>query len=346
MLRADTVLLKDGTHLSGTVTQLTGGKLSLTTSFAGAIVIAWEEVVECEMGKPLLLVFPPPSENTLAITGFHRTDSGLVVSTAGGSQTIPEASFVTLRNDAAQQAYLASLHPGWTHAWSGSVSVNLALARGNSNTTTVGSGINLARPTLTDKSLIYFNSLYTHDGILNSTTANTTNAGLRYDHDLNPRLFAFVKQDFATDALQDLSLRSVTGGGFGWHAIVRPREPLDLMGGVVWTHEHYNPIPASATEPTAVPAEINSFAALELGEQFTRKFGGSSSFTEEAQFYPDLNQLGQYRVNVNATLDTHINRILSWQTTVNEVDVTNPPTGTKDNDIVLTTGLGISFARK
>lgn len=346
MLSADSIVLKDGTHLTGTVTQLAGGKLSLTTTFAGAISIAWDDVIDGKLDKPLLLVLPAPDAQLLSITAFHRNGSSLDVATAAGARTIPAASFITLRTDAAQKAYLTSLHPGWMHAWSGSANVNLALARGNSNITTLGSGINFTRHTRTDKSLANFSSLYTHDGILNSTTANTINAGVRYDHDLEPHLFVYAKQDFATDALQDLSLRTVSGGGFGWHAIAVAKQQLDIMSGLVWTHEHYSAIAASATEPSAVPAEINNFVALDFGEQYTRKFGGSSSFTEEARYYPDMNQLGQYRVTVNSTLDTHINHFLSWQTTLNEVDVTNPPPGTKNNDIILTTGLGISFARK
>ena len=353
-LRADTVTLTDGTRLTGTATQLAGGKLSFTTSFAGAITINWPSVAALTLDKPLLLVLPapmPPSTAPaappLAVTALRRDGTSFTVTTAGGTQTLPAANVMLLRSDAAQQAWEASLHPGWTHVWSGTANVNFAFARGNSNTTTAGSGITLARPTLHDKSTAYFNSLYTYDGIQNSTTANLINFGARYDHNsLLPHLFGYISQDFNTNALQDLTLRSISGGGAGYHARNTPRQTLDLSGGLVWTHENYSAIPASATEPTAVPAITNSFLALNLGEQFTQKFGASSSLTEQGNLYPNMNQLGQFEASVTATLNTQINKILSWQTTFNDMEVTNPPPGTKDNDIILTTGLGFSFARK
>ncbi len=355
-LSADTVTLKDGTRFTGTATGLTGGKLTFTTSFAGAIPIDWASVTALTLDKPLLLILPaaatsaPISSATvaqpLAVTALDRDGANFVVTTAAGRQTLPTASVTLLRTEAAQKTYEASLHPDWTHNWNGSANVNFAFARGNSNTTTVGSGINVARPTLHDKTSAYFNSLYTRDGILHSTTANTTNAEVRYNHNFVASNFGYVKQDFNTDALQDLVLRSISGGGFGLHARKSPKAQIDLTGGLVWTHEHYSAIPVSATEPTAVPTEINNFIALDIGEQYTQKFGAKSSFTEEGYFDPDMNQLGQYRVNVNATLNTEINKVFGWQTTLNDIDVTNPPPGTRDNDIILTTGLSISFANK
>ncbi len=63
-------------------------------------------------------------------------------------------------------------------------------------------------------------------------TSNTNKGGARYDRDIIPRMFAFVNTDFFTDALQDLNLRSVVGGGLGFHAIKTPSTTLDLLGGI------------------------------------------------------------------------------------------------------------------
>ena len=52
---ADSIALKNGDHLTGTVTQLAGGKLTLTTTYAGAIVITWDEVTSVKLDKPLVL---------------------------------------------------------------------------------------------------------------------------------------------------------------------------------------------------------------------------------------------------------------------------------------------------
>ncbi len=351
---ADTVVLKNGDHLTGAVTQIAGGKLTIHTDYAGDVVISFDQVSTVKVDKPIIL-----SQETkkgkridirkMEITGIDRTGAGFTVTTATGTEEMPPTGVATVRTPAAQEAYEASLHPGWLHAWTASANVSFALARGNSDTTTVGTGLNVVRPTLNDKTSLYYNEIYTHDGILNETTAEHTAAGARYDHNLNPELFAFGTGDFATDALQYLDLRTVVGGGFGWHAIAKPRQQFDILGGIVWTHESYTTVPAdpTATPPTApVPPETNSFAALDFGEQYTRKLGAASAFTEQAYIFPDLQDTSQYRFTLNAGLTTKIKSFLSWQTTISDVYVTNPPMGTKDNDFILTTGLGFTFTRK
>jgi putative salt-induced outer membrane protein len=351
---ADTVVLKNGDRLTGAVTQIAGGKLTLHTDYAGDVTISFDQVSSIKVEKPIVLSQETKKGKKVdirktEITAIDRTDTGYTVTTASGTEPFPAAGLTTVRTPGAQQAYEASLHPGWLHDWTATANVSFALARGNSDTTTVGTGLNVVRPTPTDKTSLYYNEIYTHDGILDETTAEHTAAGARYDHNLNPKLFAFATGDFATDALQFLDLRTVAGGGFGWHAVAQPKQQFDVLAGIVWTHESYGTVPANptATPPTAaVPPETNSFAALDFGEQYTRKLGAASSFTEQAYIFPDLEDTSQYRFTLNGGLSTKIKSFLSWQTTVSDVYVTNPPMGTKDNDFILTTGLGFTLTRK
>ncbi|WP_263359438.1 DUF481 domain-containing protein [Acidicapsa ligni] len=351
---ADTITLKNGDHLTGTVTQLAGGKLTLTTSYAGDLTITFDQVTDVKLDKPVVLsrtnkVGKKTETKTSNISGIERTNSGFTVTTPSGTEPVPAAELTTLRTTAGEQAYQASLHPGWLHAWTGAANVSFALARGNSNTTTLGLGAAFTRPTPTDKTSLYYNEIYTHDGLADATTANNNSAGARYDHNLNPKYFGFGTGDFYTDALQELDLRAVLGGGLGWHAIAKPKQQLDILGGLVWTHESYSAVPANDTTTPitpVVPPQVNSFAALDFGEQYSRQMGSNSTFTEQAYIFPNLADTSQFRFTLNSVLSTKIKSFLSWQTAVNDVYVTNPPSGTKDNDFILTTGLGFTFSRK
>ena len=100
-------------------------------------------------------------------------------------------------------------------------------------------------------------------------------AELRYDHDLTPRIFAYVGADFQTDALQTLDLRSVFGGGLGWHAIKNDRTTLDLLGGINYTREKYAGL------------DSRSFAAVSLGEELTHKLGMNTLLTQKLYFFPN-----------------------------------------------------------
>lgn len=348
---ADTITLKNGDHITGAVSQMTGGKLTIHTDYADDVNIDFAKVTAVKIDKPVVLSIETKTGKKLSIrevqiTAIDRTADGFAVTTISGTENMAAASVTTVRTPAAQQAYEASLRPGWLHDWTGVANLSLALARGNSDTTTLGVGVNLVRPTPTDKTSLYFNDIYTHDGILNSTTADHIGAGARYDYNLGPKFFLFGTADFATDQLQALDLRSVVGGGLGWHAITGDKQQLDLLAGLVWTHEQYGWVPPVPPSIVPIPPQTNSFAALDFGEQYTRKVGKNSVLTEQAYFFPNLQDTSEYRATGTLGLSTKIKSFLSWQTSMADVYVTNPPVGTKTNDFILTTGFGFNFARK
>jgi len=342
-LHADTVVLKNGDRLTGTAVKLDGGKLTFKTAYADAIAISWDQVTSLTTTEPLVL---PTRKGNLAVTEIDRSDTSLTVTTPSGPSTLPAVSVTVLRNAADQKAYEASLKPGWGHAWAGAANVSFALAHGNANTATFGAGLAAARATRTDKTSLYVNSLYSENANATPTTsANSTGGGIRYDHNLNPRLFVFTSGDFLADALQDLDLRSIIGGGFGLHAVKAPKQTLDVFGGLVWTHENYSAVAATASTPLT-PSSVNSFAALDLGEQYSRKIGANSLFTEQATIYPDLNSLSQFQFTVNSGFSTKLGKMFNWVTTFSDNYTSFPPAGTLDNDVILTTGLGVTLTRK
>lgn len=336
ILHADTVVLMNGDKLTGTAIKLEGGKLTFKTAYADPIAIAWDQVASLTISQPLILATP---KGELSVTSVECTAAGLIVATASGPATMDPASVTVLRTPADQKAYEASLQPGWGHAWAGTANVSLALTKGNSDTTTFGASFTATRSTRTGKTALYANTIYGKDAhAVPSTSANATGGGLRYDHNVKPKLFVFGSGDFSSNALQELDLRSIAGGGFGWHAAKSPRQSFDLLGGVVWTHESYSAT-ASASSTT------NSFAALTLGQQFTRKLGASSLFTEQAYVYPDLNDMSQFLFTISSSFTTRIGKAFNWVTSFNDSYTSFPPSGTLNNDLTLTTGLGVSLAR-
>jgi putative salt-induced outer membrane protein YdiY len=142
-----------------------------------------------------------------------------------------------------------------------------------------------------------------------------------------------VAADFQTNALQQLNLRSVLGGGLGFHAINTDRTTLDFLVGPNYTRENYDTV-------------TNSFAALSLGEELSHKLGASTLLTQKLYFFPNLSDTGQYRMAFNFGSVTKLSKWLGWQNAFGDIYVTNPPSATpalKKNDIILTTGLNISF---
>jgi len=168
---------------------------------------------------------------------------------------------------------------------------------------------------------------------------------------VNPRLFVFVAGDFMSNALQFLDLRQVYSGGFGFHAIKSDQTTLDFLGGVNYTHETYsNGTEIPPTPPSTTPTGFftsygvtNRYVALTLGEEWKQKLGKSTVLTQNFDFYPDLQQTGQYRGTFNFGTVTKLSKWLGWQNQFGDIYVSNPPIGAKKNDVLLTTGLNFSF---
>src|SRR5205814_4652554 len=125
-------------------------------------------------------------------------------------------------------------------------------------------------------------------------------------------------------------LRSVLGGGLGFHVIKREATTLDVLAGANYTHESY--VPFSRNFPSAT-----------LGDEFMHKLHGSTVLMQSLYFYPNLSNTGEYRTTFNFGTITKISKWLGWQNSFGDIYVSNPPAGRKKNDIIFTTGLNVTF---
>jgi putative salt-induced outer membrane protein YdiY len=331
-LFADQVVIKNGDRLTGTIVKSDEKELIIKTEFAGDVTVKWPAVQGVTSATPLHIGLK--SGKTL-VGPVSTTDGKLEVATKSGAVEAPKEDVVLIRNESEQTTYEQSLHPTLRQNWEGGTNVGFALTRGNSQTKNLALAFNADRKTLNDKLSLYANTVYaTNDapGAVPRTTANSEQGGIRYDHDLNPRLFAFVGADFQADSLQTLNLRSVFTGGLGYHLIKRDATTLDLLGGANYTHESYD-------------AFRRNFPGLTLGDEFMHKLHATTALTQSFYFYPDLSDTGEYRGTFNFGTVTKLNKWLGWQNSFGDIYVSNPPLGKKKNDIVFTTGLNISFLR-
>jgi hypothetical protein len=330
---ADQVTLTNGDRLTGTIVKSDDKTLTLKTALAGTVEIQWSGIKELTSDQQLAVSTVNAAK---PFSGTVSAKEGEVVVTqpSGTPTTIPQADVKALRTPAEQASYEASLHPPLTRGWKGGIDLGFALTGGNIRTTNLAIAFNALRPTSTDKLTLYANTVYASNnapGATPSTTANNAHGGIRYDRNITPRLFPFVNGDFDSNALQDLNLRPLVGGGLGFHAIKSDTTTLDFLGGANYTRESYTTFTRNS-------------AALTSGDEFMHKFGASTVLIQKFFFYPDMSDLGQYHVTFNVGTVTKLNKWLGWQNSFDDIYVTNPPIGKKKNDIIFTTGLNIAFS--
>jgi putative salt-induced outer membrane protein YdiY len=336
---ADQVTLKNGDRLTGSITKSDSKELVIKTDYAGVVTVKFGAIQAITSAGDLNVSL---SGGKTVVGPVTTSGDNVVVATrTAGSVETPKASITALRSPAEEAAYEKSLHPGFGEGWNGSVNVGFALTRGNSETKNLNIAFAATRKGFRDKLILYTNSVYATNDLPTAsphTTANAIGGGARYDHDLTRRMFAFANGDFYHDSLQNLDLRSLFGGGLGLHAIKSDATTLDLLAGANYTHESFS----VALNPPD-PAMTRNQAGLTLGDDFRHKLGKSTVLTQNLFFYPNLSQTGEYRGTFNLGLITKINKWLGWQNSFGDIYVSDPPTGKKKNDLLLSTGLNFSF---
>jgi len=332
-LCAEQVTLKNGDRITGTVLNMSDKKLTIKTEHAGTVIIDWDAVAQFSSEQPMVVT---RTDKQVVSGPVNTKDSDVTVTSTSGPQTIPMADVAVMRSPSDQSAYEKSLHPGFLQAWTGGGSLGFALARGNSDTTNLALGFDADRKTTTDEWNIFIASLYTTSTVdsVSTTTANTLGGAIRYDHDLSKRLFAFGLFSGMYDDLQGLNERLSPNGGLGFHLIASKDTALDVLGGIGYTYENY------------VTGEVNNYINANIGEVFAHNFTSNTSVNEKLFFYPYLNDAGNYRATFDFGVASKFYRALTWNLNFGDIYNSKPIPRKKDNDLVLTTGLGVTFGAK
>jgi putative salt-induced outer membrane protein len=351
LVRADQVTLKNGDRLSGSIVKTDDEKKSLEikTELAGEVIVQWDAVTAIVSSQPLHLTL----SDGRVITGTVTTSDGkiAVATKEGGEVSTEHAAIKAIRNDQEQAEVDRRQHPRLRDYWSGLFDLGLSVTEGNSATSALSIAGKAARVVPKSKISLYYTQVYAKDGNQDPavTTANAIHAGMRYEFNLKPKVYVFAFTDFDSDALQNLDLRNVLGGGFGYHFIHSKNTQLDVFGGASFNQEYFSSyLTANPAPPPAeilVPSATRHSAEVLVGESLSTKLGSRTTITEQLTFFPNVSDLGEYRINFDAGATTKLNSWLGWQITFSDRYISNPPLNLKGNDLLLSTGLRLTFGR-
>lgn len=326
---AETVKLKNGDRITGTVVKSDGKSIEIKTDYAGNVKVQWSAIAELKSEKPLYVA----SAGKTVKGRISATSEQVAVVTDSGETVVPLSSLSAIRNDSEQSAYRRATRPGLLQGWTGLTNFGFALARGNSDTTNYTLRFDASRKGLRDKLTAYASSVYATNDSAESVTARNVSGGLRYDRDVNKRFFGYGNTQFDYDELQLLDLRSIVGAGTGYHALASSTTTLDFLGGGTYTRESYD------------TGEVRDLATLSFGNELSHHLLKNTQLKQRFFIYPDLSQTGEYRFEVNLAGITKINKWLGWQVAAYNQYNSNPIDARKNNDLTVTTGLSVSFQR-
>ena len=338
--RADQVVLKNGDRITGTIVKSDGKTMVVKTDWAGELNVEWAAVDAIRSSEPLHLEL----KNGQIVSGEVSTEDGRfhVTTSASGEVPEPRDQVVAIRNGEEQAAHDRLQHPGLMDFWSGLLDTGLSLTRGNSQLLSFNLAGKLARVVPKDKLTMYTTAIYATDNTTppERTTANAILGGARFEYNLKPRFFVYGLADFMYDQFQHLDLRSVLGGGAGYHAIKTKNTALDVFAGGDYDQENFSPNP-----PLVLTSLTRKTAEVMAGETLSWSLNSRFSVNETFTAFPNLSNTGQYRFQFDGSGATKLKNWLSWQVTFSDRYLSDPLPGIKTNDAILSTGLRVTFGQ-
>jgi hypothetical protein len=347
---ADQLSLKNGDRLSGTIVKSDddGKTLLIKTDLAGDVTVKWDAITAIVSSQPLHIML---SDGQVIVGRVSTTDGILEIATDGGTVPAAHDAVKAIRDNATQAEIDRLQRPRLRDYWSGLFDLGLSLTEGNSSTAALTIAGKASRVVPKNKLTLYYTEVYSRDSNESPalTTANAIHAGVRDEFSLNPRVYAFAFTDFDEDALQHLDLRNVIGGGLGYHFINTKKTQFDVFGGGSFNQEYFASYTIANPAPPPVllfePSQSRHSAEIVAGESLSTKLGPRTTVSEQLSFFPNLSSTGEYRVTFDANAVTKLKTWLGWQITFSDRYISDPPFGLKGNDLLLSTGLRLTFGK-
>jgi putative salt-induced outer membrane protein YdiY len=331
-LAADQVVLTNGDTITGAIVKKDGGKLTIKSQFLGEVTMPWSAVksIRSDAELSVVLLSGETVKGRIATTGDQ-----LQVAAHAATRTAPLAEVAALRDAGEQHNFERLLHPGILELWTGNLDVGLALARGNALSDSLTTAFTAGRNTRSDKIMLYFNQIYGTARVsdVTSTISSAVRGGWKYNRNVSPRMFLTGFNDYEHDRFQNLNIRFVAGGGAGVRAVKKQHTQLDFDGGADYQRENF------------MDGLSRNSAEANFGDNLLYKVSKVTSITESARLFTNLTEAGSYRLNFDIGSSTLIRKWLGWHVTASDRFLSNPVQGRQRNDLLITTGFRLSFAR-
>lgn len=331
-LVADTITLKNGDRLTGSVVTTTDKGVQFKSELAGDVTIPWENVSALATAAPIVV----STKDGKKLTGTVTTEGDrLLVS----GQAAERTAVAAVRSESEQAKFeeksRRAAQPGFLDLYSGFIDFGVANARGNADTTSYNTNANLVRTTANDKVGLRFSQIQANNRLagVKVTTAQAVRGGINYQRNLNPRLFVSAFNDYDYDKFLRLDLRFVAGGGLGFNAIKNNRTLLTFGGGGAYNRETF------ASDGRQAAGFTRSSAEAYLNQEFTRKLNSTLNLFERFSFFPNLSSSGEYRINFDTGFAATIYKSFAIQTSYSLRHLSNPPVGRETTDTLLSTGV-------
>jgi putative salt-induced outer membrane protein YdiY len=321
----DEVILKNGDRVTGKLEGLTDGKLTIQSDLAGKVTVETANVRTLATDEPVELHF---HDGTVV--------KQKLLAAADGQFAIQKGE--VLQPQTFGIADLAAINPPEKPRakWSGSVTASATVTRGNSDTDKISLSMDMVRRA--EKDRITFGGLYTYgrqeDALTGEmvATEDSWSALLKYDYFFSKKTYGYMNTRAARDRIAELDLRLMAGGGAGYQWVESDSFNVSTEAGLAWLYEKYENVSDSAREVSA-----------RLAYHVDRKLNEKLGFFHDLEWYPALEDLGDYFLTTRAELRASLTKSMFASFKVVLDHDSTPAPGTHKTDVKYLLGVGLTF---
>ncbi len=338
LARPEVFHFKNGDQLTGELERVQGSNVVVKTNTIGEVQIPKDKLQEFTSSTSTVVL----AKNGQQVEGtLSLLPSGdWQVQTSSGAQTVQakNVEIIYPSKTYAEKAY--GQKPKLWNNWTGKGALGYSQVRGDQSSRTLSLDFNATRrlPKLLDlpetsRTNFYLNMLFgkSTDFQGNHISTNNVSSGVRQDFKITDKNFWFLLGQLDHFSTQALDLRQTYGGGLGRDLIHRPSLEFQALGGITYVDERFQ------------GAVRNQNAEALAGENFNWKLTHWVTLNHTLSFYPTLTDSGEYRFDTITGLTTQLTKRVSLTTSFTDHFLSNPLPGHRKNELILTTGIGMSF---
>ncbi|MBC2606483.1 DUF481 domain-containing protein [Pelagicoccus albus] len=300
---ADVIYTVGGSTINGKVLGIDGGKITISTDFAGKIQIEQDKVASMSTDDPLYLSLEDGSTYLGPVTG---SEEGLVVDSEAGEMntTVAKISESWQPGEKSPSALRQEAkYSNFERKWAYEAAFDLTGKSGNSDSNGMAASFRATLDGEADTLAFYAKANFEDaDGV---KSADDANGGVDYSNKFTENYNWYVRSEFGYDAIKEIEQYFTVAAGFGRILSDTETRKMSLRGGLGYIFESYDDLPVlnDAGEITGyTPRSSTSSASLDLGftHKETLKWG---TWVNRTTFTPTIDDFSNFRAVHDTSLD-------------------------------------------
>jgi len=333
---ADEVILHNGDRVSGVVTGIKDGRVTIEQTKFGTISASLSDVKTINSAPATQPAIAKAQATTQPATQASTQPAATQASIQPTSQPASQPTTTAATKPATPPPAAAPPpKPPPVKRWSGAVTATALATRGNSNSESVRVSVDALRKG--DKNTLTLAAGYalgqTEDNTTGDNTTNIDNwfASAKVDYAFNEKWYNYALVRVEEDNVANLALRVSPGLGVGYRWVNKPEVHFNTEMGVSYVWEKFD------NDGT------NEHVALRFAYHFDKKLNDKVSLVHNVEYLPSVEDIGDFNLNADVGVRAQLTTNLFGEFKAEWRYDASPAPGADENDLRYTVGVGWKF---